>query len=290
MWRVSGLLLFVAAIMRAQAPSLGSVHGRVMSASGEPLRKAEVTLRPAVMRPQEVAYASTTSADGSFVVENLPPGQYRASARRSGYVEQAYGPNAGEMFGSIGMTLTVAPGETLRNIDFKLQPQAVITGRITDEDGDPAQNVPVILMRQQRMRGESQLIPMGAQAVTNDLGEFRLAGLAPGTYYVCADWSRFGNPVQERVIRQGPEESTPPIYYPGTLDRAEAKAIEVAAGAQVRGADFQLRKVRAFRVTGRVATPDDADPRTVTTQLMPRTTVKEGWSVKLWRRWHVSRK
>jgi protocatechuate 3,4-dioxygenase beta subunit len=278
MWRTAGLLFFAAAAM-TNGGQLCSVHGRVMSATGQPLRKAEVTLRPAGMRPAEVTYAATTAADGSYVIENLPPGQYRASAKRNGYVQQAYGPNAGEMFGSTGLTLTVAPGETLQNIDFKLQPQAVISGRITDEDGEPADNVRMTLMRKQEVRGESQLFPVNTQANTNDLGEFRIANVAPGTYYLCANCAGFMGPMQQRVFRQGPEETTPAIYYPGTPDQAEAKPIEVAAGAHIQGADFQLRKVRAFRVSGRVVTPDDGDPRTLMAQLMPSMKGKIGWSV-----------
>jgi hypothetical protein len=292
MWRSIGLFLIPAAVAVAQLPAdhpsamssqdqLCSIRGRVMSASGQPLRRAEVTIRPDGMRPPDVTYAASTAADGSFVFENLPAGQYRASAKRIGYVEQVYGPNAGETFGNMGVTLTLASGETLQNIDFKLLPQAIIAGRITDDDGEPAENILVMLLRENRLRGENQIVPSGAQGFTNDLGEFRIAGVAPGTYYLCANWGGFRGPTQQRVVRQGPEETIPEVYYPGTLDRAEAKAIEVAAGAQIRSADFQLRKVRAFRVRGRVVAPEDADLRTLMTQLMPRMTVKSGWSVTL---------
>jgi hypothetical protein len=100
------------------------------------------------------------------------------------------------------------------------------------------------------------------RTITNDLGEFRISGIAPGKYYLCANWDAFrggGGRASERVIRQGREETAPAIYFPETLDQSQAREIQITAGAQLHGFDLQLQKVRAFRVSGRVVLPDDAD-------------------------------
>ena len=56
---------------------------------------------------------------------------------------------------------------------------------------------------------------------TNDIGEFRLAGLPPGDYYVSATF---------RNLNFGPQEETndrtgyAPTYYPGTADLSAAQS------------------------------------------------------------------
>src|SRR6185503_1926865 len=70
-------------------------------------------------------------------------------------------------------------------IQLKLTPQGVIIGRVYDQDGDPVENAQVQVMRYTYPRGGRQLSTVGTGS-TNDLGEYRVAGLAPGRYYVSA--------------------------------------------------------------------------------------------------------
>lgn len=252
----------------AQTKDLCSIQGHVTGTAGEPLRKAEVTL--AAEGPSGTAYAATSDADGSFALDEIPAGQYQLSAKRTGYLEQAYGGHPGQFFGGRGMLVTLTPGQHMTGIDFQLVRHAVITGRIVDEDGDPAANINVELLRELRQRGERQLIPM-QNTQTNDLGEYRIAGLAPGSYYLCAscEWPGAG-PQQIRVVRKGPEQTVPATYYPGTLEQSQAGTIQVAPGAQLQGYDVQLRKVRAFRVSGRVVLPEDVDGDSLLVHLRPK--------------------
>src|SRR6185503_10881105 len=70
-------------------------------------------------------------------------------------------------------------------IQLKLTPQSVIIGRVYDQDGDPVENAQVQVMRYTYPRSGRQLSTVGT-GTTNDLGEYRVAGLAPGRYYVSA--------------------------------------------------------------------------------------------------------
>ncbi|HKE28168.1 MAG TPA: carboxypeptidase-like regulatory domain-containing protein [Bryobacteraceae bacterium] len=270
MWFATGLFLLAAATSFAQTESSSTVRGRVTGTSGEALRKTEVTLRAAEGEPG-VVYAATTGADGSFVLDGIPPGQYRLSATHNGYLEQTYGPSAGDLFGGMGMVLTLTPGQRMAGIEFKLVRQAVVSGKIIDEDGDPAANVRVQVLREVQMGEGTRRFPVGQGAQTNDLGEYRVAGVAPGTYFLCASCDMAPDIRQERIIRKSPEETIPAVYYPGTLEVSQAGAIEVAAGAQLQGFDLQLKRIRAFRVSGRVVLPDDADPTSLFAHLQPKT-------------------
>ena len=62
-------------------------------------------------------------------------------------------------------------------------PTAIISGRITDEDGDPMSGVRVVA--QKKKPGKATRETAGSDA-TNDLGEYRLAGLFPGQYWIVA--------------------------------------------------------------------------------------------------------
>jgi hypothetical protein len=74
------------------------------------------------------------------------------------------------------------------------------------------------------------LMPAGPVALTNDLGEFRLFGLAPGEVFVQAtshsDSGRLASP-----------RATVPLatYFPGTVDVGSAIPVALAAG-QTSGA------------------------------------------------------
>ena len=63
---------------------------------------------------------------------------------------------------------------------------SVIAGRIVDEFGEPIADASVTAMRSAWSNGKRRLQPAGRAAQTNDLGQYRIFGLAPGDYYVSA--------------------------------------------------------------------------------------------------------
>ena len=89
---------------------------------------------------------------------------------------------------------------------------------------------------------------------TNDLGEFRVSGLAPGEYYVAA--------MPRPAMLDGRHRPEPPPVsdgagrrsrarsIPGTTDEAAAQPLAVAAGAEVGNINFAMQTVAAFRVSG----------------------------------------
>jgi protocatechuate 3,4-dioxygenase beta subunit len=156
-------------------------------------------------------------------------------------------------------------------------PQGVITGKVVDSDGDPLPNVGVNLSREVTMKGgQKRRFPAGAQSVTNDLGEFRIAGVSPGTYYLGANENTPGiSP--ERRNHSGGEEILGTAYYPNTTNESAAKPIEIAAGGEVHGIELQLAPVRAFRVRGHLTLPPDVDPRSVMVNLVPEPKGAVGW-------------
>src|SRR5207248_1961743 len=154
--------------------------------TGDPVNKANLILRRAEgsagMGPFPTSYSTTTDAEGKFAMKDIDPGKYRLSVNRTGFVNAEYGAR-GAM--RPGTTLSLDPKQHLQDVVFRLTPQAVITGRVLDEDGEPVAYVQVQSLRYRYNQGRKQLMPFGG-ASTNDLGEYRIFSLPPGRYYLSA--------------------------------------------------------------------------------------------------------
>ncbi len=258
MWRTSFLLLSSLFAMRLCAQETQpiaeikcSIEGQVVKAgTGEPLKKARVMLRKAEGREQPDGTA--TDAAGRFVLKDVEPGRYQLWVERNGYVRQEYGQRSPERSGTI---LTLEKGQKLRDVLFRLIPAAVIAGHIVDEDREPLPSVQIQALRYRYVGGKQQLI-FAAGASTNDFGEYRLYGLAPGRYYLSATYrpgaSFYGSSVVVRRSDSEVDEGYATTYYPGTNDVARATALELRAGEEVGGTDFVLLATRTVRVRGRV--------------------------------------
>ncbi len=252
---------------------LCAIEGRVLNAAtGEPLKKANLTLRrtdvtPNMMTPP-TSYGTSTDEGGGFAMKDLDPGKYRLYVNRTGFVSTEYGAR-GPM--RQGATLSLDPGQRLQGLAFRLTPHAVITGRVVDEDGEPVANVQVQTMRYRYSNGRKQLAPFGG-ASTNDLGEYRIFGLAPGRYYLSATYRSNAafEPSVDRSANQAPEEGYVPAYYPGTTDPASAAAIDVPPGGQLRGMDLKLSKTRTVRVRGHVQNLSGSGRSITQVMLTPR--------------------
>ena len=238
---------------------LGSIEGQVFNAAtGEPLRKATVSLRGLTGRGQPMAV--TSDASRTFRLTGVEPGRYRLFAERNGFVRQEYGARAPERPGT---ALTLDKAQKVTAIALRLTPQAVITGRIVDEDGDPVRNVSVQAMRMGYNQGRRQLISAG-NVQTNDLGEYRLYDIPGGKYYVSAMLRSMG------PMAAGKDRYVP-AYYPGATDPAAAAQLDVPAGTQMRGIDLTLRRAPTVAVRGKIVSAGtNAPSRGSSVRLMTR--------------------
>ena len=236
----------------------GGIEGQVVNAAtGEPVRKVSLVLMPVMSRQGQGqgpggSYSTNTDASGQFSMKDVKPGTYMLMGERTGFVRGSYGARSQMQQGS---PLTIASGQVVKAISFRLQPHAVISGRILDEDGEPLANVQVQATSNRYIQGRRQLVPNGA-ASTNDLGEYRIFGLAPGRYYVSAiHRSRMSYGPMSRAVSGNPdvpEEDYAPTYYPGMTDSSGAVPIAIAAGQPVGNIDMKLVKTHTVRVRGHV--------------------------------------
>ena len=251
----------------------GTIEGVVLKAgTGEPLKKAWITLRGT--QGQGSSESAMSEANGRFTLQNIEPGQYTLWVERNGFVSQGYGQRGPESPGTI---LTIHPGQTIRDIEVRMTPAAAISGHVYDEEGEPVAWARVSALRYTYYEGQRKLQPAG-ESSTNDLGEYRIFGLAPGRYFLSAIFERWDWPPVAGAATAVAEADTAraemayaPTYFPGVSDVARAAPLDVRAGDDMPGFDITLMATRAVHVRGRIldATTGKPTPRAMVA-LMPR--------------------
>jgi hypothetical protein len=231
------VVMVLAATLVGQTSSIANPHasatiaGIVIKHPGsEPVKKAVIEL---ITENQSEGgdYTTISAADGTFRIEGIAPGRYHLFAERTGLLESGKRSN--------GRVLTLAAGQELTDLQVRLQAAAVVRGRVTDEDGDPMANADVAILRETFVAGHRRWEQAGSER-TNDLGEYRIASLAAGSYYVSVS-----PPPDFRSMIESAGKSSAPgsssasdrtatsyqtTYYPGTSDRSQAAAIQLQAG------------------------------------------------------------
>ena len=260
--RICAITLFsVGALLSQDQPAApaehqepGSVEGIVLNnATGQPLRRAEVTLKP--VDSNDNGRFQVTSEDGKFSFPKIAPGRYSITVVRDGFQRLAAG-----RLGSYKMPpiFTVRPGEAVGALEFHMAPGGLISGKVKFDDAEPAVNVAVQAYREYYDRHRHGYL-VAANGFTNDLGEFRLGGLEPGSYYLAALYRAPARPPntdeQPRTDQAGnrmKDLSYAVTFFPEVQRMANAVAVRVGAGEEVSGIDIFLTLVRTVRIRGRV--------------------------------------
>jgi 5-hydroxyisourate hydrolase-like protein (transthyretin family) len=127
-----------------------------------------------------------------------------------------------------------------------------VSGRVFDENGQPATGAPVQLLRAvYNVQGRN--LQAVANGVADDRGEYRAFGVPPGRYYLLAGTPP-GGPL---AARGGPLAAATAarfslLYFPNAESVDQALTVEVKPGEQT-SIDMRLRRqVQTYRVRGRI--------------------------------------
>lgn len=226
---VSLLFFCLSFAVSQEVPKPGSVSGRVVHGlTGEPVRKAVVTLTM-----QRTTLQGTTGSDGAFRILQVQPGEYRVSAVRTGFLRGTY-----------QAAVKVEAAQAMTGIEIRMNPQSVVSGKVVDEDGDPVERAFVSLIS---ARGAAARQGQNQAGATNDLGEFRITGVAPGRYFLVV--RREGTYTAPGSMQ---EYGYPATYYPSARDESSAAPVSVSAGQDATGLTIPLRRTTMQRIRGRV--------------------------------------
>jgi hypothetical protein len=232
---------------KAGAASLARIGGVVLSnANSQPLRRARVTLAPRIAG----LGGSTveTSDSGEFSFENIEPGQYGLQVTRDGYLP-GYSARSGPF--RLPRVMNLQPGESLKDVTFRLEPWAIVDGKVRFDDAEPALNVPVYLYQKVYFRGR-QIYRVAAQTRTDDRGYYRMHGIGPGTYSLAAVYNKPVEKPKENEPLKAPdrEPSYASVYYPSGTRITDALPIRLTSGQELTGLDMFLERTETVRVSG----------------------------------------
>jgi hypothetical protein len=173
-----------------QALATGLLMGTVIDPLDDrPVADAQVTLGGAT--PAIRTTVVLTDEDGRFVFMDLPKGVYTLTATKPGYAEGAYGRRRP---GGLLQSIVLADAERLSDLRIPIWKFGVITGRVTDEAGEPMVGISVRVLQRTVVAGRRTLTP-GAAIRTDDRGIYRIASLTPGDYLVVVATTQSTAPV-----------------------------------------------------------------------------------------------
>jgi hypothetical protein len=242
------LLSAVALVAHAQTPrrnvrasntGIASIRGRVVAddETGAPIRNARVSLT------SQAGTIPTVLADseGRFAITSLPAGRYSLSATKPGYVKTIFG---ARRTGDPAMDIALADRAQVDGIEIRIPRSGAISGRVVDDVGDPVAGITVttelVTTAPQSGTAPGKTVAAGS-AQTNDLGEYRISGLAEGSFLVSLG-GRVALTLAEgssAVISVGAAFSSR-TYYPGLTSLSEAQPISVSRGEERSVIDFVI--------------------------------------------------
>jgi hypothetical protein len=232
----------------------GQISGRV-SVGGKAARGIQVVLTTAEPGPRREAVArDKTDEGGHYKLTGIPPGQYNVLPIAPAYTIPTQGP-----FGQQGRVITIGDGESIEGFDFSLARGGVITGQLTDAEGQPMVAERINLSRLTEQNQERPVYMLNHFMLeTDDRGIYRVYGLPAGRYLVSAGVDPNGRGM---AVMGGRENVYTRTYHPDTTDKARARVVELEAGGEATGVDIRLGgTLKGYTVSGRIVFADTGKP------------------------------
>src|SRR5215510_1113525 len=157
-----------------------TISGQVIL-NGAPLGDVTVLLLPErpTSREEAKGYEVKSDDDGNYRVTGVAAGHYYIRVGAPGFVM------IGDAVSSLrGKTLTIAAGEKLENVNIELRREGVITGRVTDSNGNPVAREWIELIKL-GSDGKPQPSPFNHPGkITDQRGVYRITNLPEGRYLI----------------------------------------------------------------------------------------------------------
>jgi hypothetical protein len=236
-------LLMTAGFIISNAQQGGTITGRVINDEGTGMPNVTVHIIRATSGRRAASPRGNTEVvtdkDGNFRGAGLSPGLYIVDAPRvKEYVmRQLTAAESGERrYYRVGDSVTIT-----------LVKGGVITGRVTNSDGQPMVGVDVSATMARDAEGYSvRDAPEGDPRMTDDRGIYRIYGLRPGSYVV-------GTSGGMSDAYFSPYAGSAMTYHPSSTHDTAAE-VAVASGAEASGVNIQFRGGPGYVVSGTVTT------------------------------------
>jgi protocatechuate 3,4-dioxygenase beta subunit len=231
------------------------VSGRVIL-NGESLGGVTIRLVPErLSAPMDPSKLPQTIADGQgkYRIDGIPAGSYHVDIVPNEYLITGGLPSELQR-----KMVTVTEGEKVEQFDLVLKRGGVITGRVTDSNGNPLTRQ-IIELTRIGDDGQPQPVPFNHPVVklTDQQGVYRIPLVPEGRYLVSAGIKRTGNP------GTSPPGAGyyPQTFHPNATDQSQARVVAVSEGAEIAGVDILIEKaLKTYDLSGRVVRAETSDP------------------------------
>ncbi len=193
-------------------------------------------------------YSALSENDSSFCFLSVAPGQYTMTGSKLGFLDTNYGANYPTESGKI---VAVGSGSST-TLTLALIPQSVISGKVTDAQDEPLRGVTISLLLRMVIGSQIRNVPVRA-GQSDDLGDFRLANVAPGAYNVVAEP---GSGARSTIVASSRPLRT---FYPGVASMSQATPIIVGPGEQRTGVDIRLLNGSTHHIRGTLVGLEPSD-------------------------------
>jgi hypothetical protein len=230
-----------------------------------------------------------TGIDGSFAALNVAPGDYYLFASVPGYVQPLNQVQAAQDAG-VDLSKPI-PGITIVHVvaeravvgDVTVDRGAAVSGKVLWDDGSPVPRAIVTVeangssaagstvalapAKPKPLPPQFTMLAMagglgggGIVSASDDLGQYRIAGLAPGTYVVKVTLqvhSAFSMQAGAMNLNAMMADKPLVLFAPAALHRADAKPLVVKGGDEETGEDVTVNLAGMHTVSGRVDSAED---------------------------------
>jgi hypothetical protein len=217
-----------------------------------------------------------TDIDGSFEATNVIPGDYYVFASVPGYVQpvnivQAALDAGADLRKSIPDTpiVHVIADRSVR-ADLLVNRGAAISGKVVWDDGSPATQVTVTVAspkaKEKVIPPQFSMLSMGGIAggggtmsFTDDLGHFRISGLAPGDYLIRATLQTHSQFAMTNGVMNMTRmmESPLVVFAPAAFHQADAKPVTLHTAEDRSDEEVTIKLGGLHSVSGRIASAED---------------------------------
>ena len=286
---LSVLALTASAQSNSAKLGTGAVTGHVYCAdTNAPARMASVHLQPVkdaealpgthpdANATEPASGVVQTTLDGSFAIPKVAPDSYYVIVTASGYLSpQPHDEDSDDSDGAktnphaaqppVAMPKVDVQADQIANIDIRLERGAAVSGTIRFDDGSPATNVIVMLMRKSKDKweplpsGNFGAFAMPSSLMTDDLGHYRVGGLREGEYLLLITLihADLMPAVSHEVGLAGALRSVLVVYSGDTMRKSEAAPFKLGSGEDRAGVDIAIPLSKMHSVSGVVTAASD---------------------------------
>jgi hypothetical protein len=267
--------------------NLQNIMGKSAAKNGQPgepvkqpsddQKKALAAAARGMNQATDMLNSSTVGLDGGFSFAGIKAGTYYVHAILPGYIDpfsqipdddfDSTDPAVRALIAQIP-TITVS-GTDSAHVNLRLERGAAVSGRILYEDGSPAAGWTLSVVKPGAADDGSDaasalmtqaLAMSGAAQIskTDDLGHYRISGIAAGDYSVRGTLIATAIGISANNIGDGGSGISLTVYSGDTFSHAAAKVVTLTAGEEHAGVDITVPDRSLHNIIGHVVAKSDS--------------------------------